>query len=440
MPFLPRRQVSGPLHLFACAQMAEMMKNKLARTLTQAWCRRGLLAWLLWPLSLIYGLLVALRCALYRSGLRRSTRLPVPVIVVGNVVAGGAGKTPVVLALVAHLQQQGVAVGVVSRGYGRSLPGCLEVTPERSAQEVGDEPALIQRRSGVPVFVAARRAEAAAALLARYPQTRIIISDDGLQHLSLARDLEIGVFDDRGVGNGWLLPAGPLREPWPRALDLLLHTGNKPAFAGFCGQRRLADYAVRADGSRLDLARLTQANAGAIQADMPHCQPSPSERGSQTNSRALGELPLAVAPSATGGRLGWGLAAGSHCFESHPAKTVSALCPAAAEAEANASVGRLLALAAIARPEAFFAMLRAKGLPLADTLALPDHHDFNSWQRNNYKGYSLICTEKDAVKLWPLEPQALAVPLLFDLPEAFWQAFNARLAGLLAQSEPKQTA
>lgn len=347
-------------------------------TLTQAWTQRGLLAWLLWPLSIIYRWLVALRRALHRSGLRHTTRLPVPVIIVGNVVAGGAGKTPVVLALVTHLQQRGVAVGVVSRGYGRSQPGCLEVTPDRSAQDVGDEPALIQRRTGVPVFVAEQRAQAATALLARYPHTQLIVSDDGLQHLSLARDLEIGVFDDRGVGNGWLLPAGPLREPWPRTFDLVVHTGAQPAFAGFHGQRQLANYALRSDGSRVDLAEL-----------------------------AASPKPPGPTPA-------------------HPAAVV----PPTPLAQP------VLALAAIAQPNAFFAMLRAKGMLLADTLALPDHYDFSSWQRNEYEGYRLICTEKDAVKLWPQEPQALAVPLLFALPQAFWQALDAQLDRLLKHPAP----
>ena len=339
------------------------------QTLTQAWTRRGLPAWLLWPVSLLYRLLVSARLALYRAGWLACARLPVPVIVVGNVVAGGAGKTPVVLAIAAHLQQQGIRVGIISRGYGRSTQACLEVTPDRPAQEVGDEPALLRQRTGAPVFVASRRVQAARALLASYPQTQVILSDDGLQHLRLGRDLEIGVFDDRGVGNGFLLPAGPLREPWPRQLDLLLHTGAHPAFAGFQGQRSLARQALRADGSTLALADLAAAT-----------------------------------------RMGTG-----------------------------AGIKPFLALAAIAQPEAFFAMLRAQGLTLARTLALPDHYDFSSWSRNEYKGYSLICTEKDAVKLWPLEAQALAVPLQFVVPQAFWQVFDARLEALLKAHAPAKT-
>ena len=118
-----------------------------------------------------------------------------------------------------------------------------------SAREVGDEPALIHRLTGAPVFVlhAAPRLRAHM-LLARHPGTQVIVSDDGLQHLALARDIEICVFDDRGIGNGWLLPAGPLREHWPRPCDLVLHTGDRPVFAGFTARRALADHAVRSDG------------------------------------------------------------------------------------------------------------------------------------------------------------------------------------------------
>ncbi|OOV05627.1 tetraacyldisaccharide 4'-kinase [Rhodoferax fermentans] len=329
------------------------------QTLLRAWTQRGLLAWSLWPLSLLYRLLIGLRAALFHTGLLATRRVAVPVVIVGNVVAGGAGKTPVVIALVEHLQRRGIRVGVISRGYGRSLAGCQEVTQQRAAQEVGDEPALIHRRTGAPVFVAEERVHAAQALLARHPQTQIILSDDGLQHLALHRDLEIGVFDERGVGNGFLLPAGPLREPWPRRLDLVLRSGTAPTFDGFRIRRTLADHAVTQDGSQIPL-------------------------------RELASQPTAP----------------------------------------------LLALAAIAQPEVFFTMLRQLGLTLQSTLALPDHYDFKSFSANEYKGYRLICTEKDAVKLWPLCPDALAVPLMAVLPDEAWQAFDSRIDTLLAPATP----
>lgn len=334
--------------------MAEPARRP-ARQLTDAWLKRGWLAWLLWPLSLLYGVLVRLRKALYGMGWLRSERMPVPVLVVGNVVAGGAGKTPAVMAIVRHLQQRGLHVGVISRGYGRRSQACLEVVPGSAVDDVGDEPALIRRSTQAPVFVAARRAQAARALLARHPQTQVIVCDDGLQHLRLQRDLEIGVFDDRGVGNGFMLPAGPLREPWPRPLDLLLHTGQQPAFAGFRARRSLARHALRADGSQLALA---------------------------------------------------GLGAGKP----------------------------LLAVAAIAQPGAFFAMLRAQGLVLAQTVALPDHDDFSGWTGNADGACTVLCTEKDALKLWQKEPGALAIPLDFEPEPAFWNAFDQRLRPLLPAS------
>ena len=175
------------------------------------WRTRGPLAHLLWPVSILYGWLTALRRRLFAAGVLKTVRLPVPVIVVGNVVVGGAGKTPTVLALLQHLQQRGWQPGVVSRGHGRRGTGVLEVHPDTPATDSGDEPALIRRSAGVPVFVAARRSEAGQALLAAHPGVDLIVCDDGLQHLALGRDLSIAVFDDRSTGNGWLLPAGLLQ-------------------------------------------------------------------------------------------------------------------------------------------------------------------------------------------------------------------------------------
>ena len=132
----------------------------MRQALQDAWLRRGALAWLLWPLSLVWRALVAVRRRLYRSGRLKSERLPVPVVVVGNVVTGGAGKTPVLLALLGHLTARGLRAGVISRGHGRSSRACLEVKADSQPEQVGDEPILIQRAAAVPVFVAARRADA----------------------------------------------------------------------------------------------------------------------------------------------------------------------------------------------------------------------------------------------------------------------------------------
>ena len=322
----------------------------MQQALQRAWLRRGPLARLLYPLSLLYGSLGALHRA---SALRAQERLPVPVIVVGNVIAGGAGKTPVVLALLQHLRERGIAAGVVSRGYGRSGDGCLEVREGAEASDVGDEPLLLHRKSGAPVFVAARRVEAGRALLRAYPATRVIVSDDGLQHHALARDIEICVFDTRGVGNGWLLPAGPLREAWPRAVDLVLTNGAAPGVDGMALQRRLSTHAVRADGTRRPLQELSARN--------------------------------------------------------------------------------IVAMAGIANPESFFAMLREAGMTPTTTRALPDHHDFAD-AASLPADATLVCTEKDAVKLWRVRPDAWAVPLEVTIPPVFWERFDRLLEARLSSA------
>ncbi|MBG6077490.1 tetraacyldisaccharide 4'-kinase [Polaromonas sp. CG_9.11] len=333
------------------------MKN----ILLVAWRTRGWLACLLWPVAQVHGLVVRVRRSLYRRGILRSRRFDVPVIVVGNVVVGGAGKTPLVVALVRQLQSQGLRVGVVSRGYGRAGRHSLEVRANTPVDASGDEPALIQRATDAPVFVADRRTDALRDLLAAYPATDVVVCDDGLQHYALQRDIEIAVFDDQGAGNGWLLPAGPLREPWPgrldEGIDLVLHTGQQAAFDGYTSRRQLADHAVDANGNRLALTSLTH-------------QP-------------------------------------------------------------------LVALAGIANPEAFFGMLRDRGLTLDKTLALPDHHDFKKEDLKALSGRTVLCTEKDAVKLFslPAPPglQLFAVPLEFSPEPAFFAALDALLAPLLSQ-------
>jgi tetraacyldisaccharide 4'-kinase len=315
---------------------------------------------MLWPLSQLYGLVVRLRRALYRCGILRSERFPVPVVVVGNVVAGGAGKTPLVIALVRHLQAQHVAVGVISRGYGRSGTDCVEVTATSALSQTGDEPALIHRITDAPVFVADRRTDALRALLAAHPGIAVVLCDDGLQHYALQRDIEIAAFDDRGAGNGWLLPAGPLREPWPnrknQGLDLVLHTGAQPAFEGFTSRRQLADDAWPPGGRQVALAGL---------------------RGRPVT-----------------------------------------------------------ALAGIANPQAFFDMLADIGLTLEAAIALPDHHAFSEADLAGLQGRTVLCTEKDAVKLFALPAAAgldlLAVPLVFSPEPAFFAAFDALLAPLLS--------
>lgn len=202
------------------------------------WTGRGPVAQLLRPLSLLYRGLAALD----RRLSRRET-LPVPVIVVGNWIAGGAGKTPTLMALLQQLQAWGLRAGVISRGHGRQSRGVRLARSDSTAAEIGDEPLLIHRRCRLPLAVGENRVEAARALLNAHPDLQLLVSDDGLQHHTLPRALQLLVFDRRGLGNGLLLPAGPLRQD--RAHDdtpqLLLYTEGvaSTAMPGHIARRRL---------------------------------------------------------------------------------------------------------------------------------------------------------------------------------------------------------
>lgn len=190
------------------------MRAWLERTVAKAWMHKGVLACLLYPLSLL-----TRRVVMQRALQQPAKTLPVPVIVVGNIFVGGTGKTPFTLWLVQSLRQVGYTPGVISRGYGRNNDRIMAVSPDASASAVGDEPLLIAQRAGCPVYVGRQRVEVANVLLNAHPDVDVIISDDGLQHYALPRQVEIILMDQRGVGNGWLLPAGPLREPVSRQRD-----------------------------------------------------------------------------------------------------------------------------------------------------------------------------------------------------------------------------
>jgi tetraacyldisaccharide 4'-kinase len=276
--------------------------------------------------------------------------------------------------VVNHLRAQGWRPGVVSRGHGRSSQQLVLVQAGTALADSGDEPALIHLRTQVPVCVAAKRVAAARALLAAHPEVDIIVCDDGLQHLALHRDLQIIVFDDRGTGNGWLLPAGLLREPWPRsagsrASDLVLHQRREdapgsllacsPGVQEFSAVRRLADQVVGPTGKHVPLAEL---------------------RGQ-----------------------------------------------------------RLTAVAGTARPGVFFGMLRARGIEPTREVGLPDHAataDYSALMED--RSTPLLCTEKDAVKLFPLlltsppgrYPEVWAIPLELTPDPDFFTALDERLQAL----------
>ncbi|MCC6210620.1 MAG: tetraacyldisaccharide 4'-kinase [Burkholderiales bacterium] len=191
------------------------------------WARRGAVAWLLWPVSLLFGVLVFFRRALYKLGIFKSHGAGIPLIVIGNLSAGGSGKTPLVLRTVEILREHGWKPGIVSRGYGGSSRQPREASIASDPSAVGDEPMLLARRSGCPVWVAPERVAACRALRERHPECDVIVSDDGLQHYALRRAVEICIVDARGFGNGFLQPAGPLREPASRlgSVDLVVAHG-----------------------------------------------------------------------------------------------------------------------------------------------------------------------------------------------------------------------
>jgi tetraacyldisaccharide 4'-kinase len=195
----------------------------LSSRLVSAWYSPHLTATtaLLAPLSAAFAGVVAARRALYRTGILEKLHLPVPVVVVGNITVGGSGKTPLAASLCRALGVRGWHPGIVSRGYGRTADESSPriVTVDAKATEVGDEPFLLAR-AGIPVAVARNRVAAARALLAAHPELDVIVADDGLQHYRMARAFEIVVIDAaRGLGNGWHLPAGPLREPSARLFE-----------------------------------------------------------------------------------------------------------------------------------------------------------------------------------------------------------------------------
>lgn len=223
----------------------------IADDLQASWYGTRSPPWWTRPLATLYGSVIGWRRGWYRRGWLRATRLPVPVIVVGNLVAGGAGKTPLTLALVEALRANGWNPGVASRGYGGTarVPTLLDAQPDPSI--VGDEPALIRLRTGLPVAVGADRVAAARLLLAE--GVDVVVADDGLQHYALARDIEICVIDGvRRFGNGRLLPAGPLREPLSRLdeVDLRVCNGGAPQANEFAMRLVLADAVALAGPAR----------------------------------------------------------------------------------------------------------------------------------------------------------------------------------------------
>lgn len=238
----------------------------LIDTLESAWYGGGRAPWWTWPLMLLYGGVVRLRGWLYRSGVLRSVRLPVPVVVIGNLSVGGTGKTPLTIAVVEALHARGYQPGVVSRGYGGSQREPLLLGEAPDPIQVGDEPCLIHA-TGVQVAVGRDRPAAARLLLDA--GCNVLVADDGLQHYRLARDVEICVIDGvRRFGNRRLLPVGPLREPLSRLqrVDLHVCNGGVAETGEYPMQLRGGEVVALDDGRRQPLASFSSQQVHAVAA------------------------------------------------------------------------------------------------------------------------------------------------------------------------------
>lgn len=404
------------------------MSSSLETTFSRAWLRRGALACALWPLSLLFRALAAARRAAFASGLSRSERLPVPVVVVGNIFIGGTGKTPLTIWLVEALRAAGFSPGVVSRGFGSKDAAPRAVGASSTPAEVGDEPVLIAARTACPVFVGRARAAAGRALLAAHPEVDVIVTDDGLQHYALARDVEIVLFDGRGVGNGWTLPAGPLREPPTRQRDFTVVNAAELT-------PDLAAAVAPPGATRPSSAAQPAATAVAPPTDAPSAPVSGApwqmrlagdvaERlGDRSERMTLAELARRAAPAGPDGAAGAGQAAG-------PGPTAGAGPTAGPERGAGL---RVAAAAGIGNPARFFAMLRSAGLQPVE-LPLPDHHDFKDRPFADLQADFILVTEKDAVKCWQIEelrndPRIWVVPVSAAIDPALAAQIVEKLRG-----------
>ena len=333
--------------------------------LSAAWLRRGPIAKVLYPISRVYGVLWRRRW----QAAAPPARPPIPVIIVGNVIAGGAGKTPITRALAHWMIQQGRAPAIVSKGYGRDVsaaPDPFQVSPSTPAQVAGDEPLLLAQTISCPVWVGDNRNACIDALLQAHPNTSVVICDDGLQDLSLHRDLECVVFDERGLGNGWLLPAGPLREPWPRPDD---RPAPAPTWV-------LVSDSVPATGP-----------VAEIEAPGPMWQ----------IHRQLAN---------TLQRLDGAMAASLEDFAHTDVQVVTG----------------------IAKPERFLEMLHDSGLGVSHTIIRPDHDALQGIEYAVKPHMPVIVTAKDAVKLQRLTPEWQSRFWVADLELRLPDSLTAALA------------
>lgn len=231
--------------------------------------RRGILNILLWPLSCLYAGIVTLRRYCYQLGLCKIHRFSKPIIVIGNITVGGTGKTPLTIALAQYLQSQGLRVGLVSRGYGGSANHQPTlVVQDSDPLQVGDEPLLMVKHTGCPMVIAAKRPAAIKKLLADF-NCDVVLSDDGLQHYAMARDIEIVVINgEQRLGNGWYLPAGPLRESAKRLhhVDWVVSQGQAQGAEQSMAVKLGKLYRLDAPGEQRDLADFSNQQVHAVAA------------------------------------------------------------------------------------------------------------------------------------------------------------------------------
>ncbi|UJF20851.1 tetraacyldisaccharide 4'-kinase [Shewanella sp. OMA3-2] len=337
--------------------------------INQIWYQGHWVKWLLLPLSAVFALISCSRRALFSLGIKKVTQLPVPVVVVGNITAGGSGKTPTVIYLINLLRANGLKPGVVSRGYGAKIDGVVSVTQSSKAIDVGDEPLMIVMRTQVPMVVGSQRVLAAQTLLADF-DVDVIICDDGLQHYALGRDIEIALVDGaRRYGNQCLLPAGPLREGlWRLAnIDWIINNGGP--------------LLVNHQGPIEQLMQLVPA---------PLCRVKPQSSDEALVSELLGTEPLIIEQP-------------------------------------------VIAIAGIGNPQRFFDSLVQQGYQLKQTVAFADHQAYDQQQLFELSAHTpLLMTEKDAVKCRDFALQNWwYLPVNAKLSEQFDSQFMSRVTQLI---------
>lgn len=342
---------------------------QLTAAIHRIWNSQGFISTLLLPLSWLTRLAISHKVQRYSRRPDRVWKSPIPVVIVGNIYVGGTGKTPVVMALVEALAQRGWRPGVISRGYGvRIGPEARTGQGDLDPHLFGDEPALIAASTHVPVAVHPSRVQAAQALMRDYPSVDVIVADDGLQHLALGRHAEIIVQDMRGVGNGRLLPAGPLREPATKLMQADVIVTNIHHSATNCKQENVTD----------PDATVRQARAASEPLSAHHLD------NEDAPARVIMTLvPHDVIHVNSGKQQPWDTWLREHLDTP------------------------LDAVAAIGYPERFFSMLRHAGLSLHQTLALPDHTAYSTATFDAFNTATILMTTKDAVKCRSLNDDRL---------------------------------